>query len=268
MVVAAAQRCTVVAAAGGWRRSAAHNAYGRATGGTAGARPAGSPALHLPPCCGASRDRAPSLPPADLQVSGRSCSPRSAAPSGRRRSAAWQRRRGGGQVRLAAITGTEAATEAAITGAEQLDQGSSAFSKVRLPSAQVITCPGPLADATLPPPPPLPPSACAAPTAAAAAALAAQAYIREWTDPEFAAETMASFPDKAIATVEEARVRGTRPLALLVRLPNSCHKACCGALSTGLALLGLGCTGGWAAPAPLRWVSSSISRRLLPDVAG
>jgi hypothetical protein len=31
--------------------------------------------------------------------------------------------------------------------------------------------------------------------------------VAEWTDAEFAAETLASFPDKAIATVEEARVR-------------------------------------------------------------
>jgi hypothetical protein len=30
--------------------------------------------------------------------------------------------------------------------------------------------------------------------------------IAEWTDAEFTAETLASFPDKAIATVEEARV--------------------------------------------------------------
>jgi hypothetical protein len=33
-----------------------------------------------------------------------------------------------------------------------------------------------------------------------------QAYIREWPYPEFIAEVKAAFPDKAIATVEEARV--------------------------------------------------------------
>ena len=32
----------------------------------------------------------------------------------------------------------------------------------------------------------------------------------EWTDPEFAAMTLEAFPDKAIATAEEARVRWAR----------------------------------------------------------
>lgn len=36
-------------------------------------------------------------------------------------------------------------------------------------------------------------------------AVSASAMIAEWTDEEFTAETLASFPDKAIATVEEAR---------------------------------------------------------------
>ena len=34
-----------------------------------------------------------------------------------------------------------------------------------------------------------------------------QAYVREWTDPEYAAAVIAAFPDKAIADAEEARVR-------------------------------------------------------------
>lgn len=36
-------------------------------------------------------------------------------------------------------------------------------------------------------------------------AVAAQAMMMEWTDPEFAAVTLENFPDKAIATAEEAR---------------------------------------------------------------
>jgi hypothetical protein len=42
------------------------------------------------------------------------------------------------------------------------------------------------------------------------AAVAAQAMMYEWTDPEFAAMTLEAFPDKAIATAEEARVRWAR----------------------------------------------------------
>jgi hypothetical protein len=31
--------------------------------------------------------------------------------------------------------------------------------------------------------------------------------VKEWTDPRFAAATLAAFPDKAVANAEEARVR-------------------------------------------------------------
>lgn len=31
--------------------------------------------------------------------------------------------------------------------------------------------------------------------------------VREWTDPRFAATTLAAFPEKAVANAEEARVR-------------------------------------------------------------
>ena len=38
-------------------------------------------------------------------------------------------------------------------------------------------------------------------------ALSAQAFQAEWPDPEFIKETKAAFPEKGVATVEEARVR-------------------------------------------------------------
>lgn len=67
----------------------------------------------------------------------------------------------------------------------------------------------PCASACLSLPLPLLPLMCRAWLPRDRCAVSASAMIAEWTDEEFTAETLASFPDKAIATVEEARVGGS-----------------------------------------------------------
>lgn len=157
-------------------------------------------------------------PPASLQVSGCSCSPRSAAPSGRRHSAPWQRRRGGGQVR-----GWLMGWRPGLAGACDCQKGAAGSVLFSECSAAALYTPPVPQLAPRPGAPPAHPCAllplhfpCPA------AALAAQAYVREWTDPEFAAETMAAFPDKAIATVEEARVSSPLLLGLLQLVTPDC----------------------------------------------
>ena len=43
-----------------------------------------------------------------------------------------------------------------------------------------------------------------------------RAFLREWPDPQFVEEVKEAFPDKGVATVEEARVCSARALKALL----------------------------------------------------